>query len=107
MPLPSESVWDDLQEALRWKPLLPLLKQAREADSPRAKLRAIREAAAFILRQLWEGRDPYSSPAFSTFSLLVAKAEEDPQVMVAVERLLPQKAAYHSPAGRFSADASP
>lgn len=99
-PPPEEgAVIDDLAEALRWRPILPLLKQAREEEEPGRKLRAIREAAAFILRQIWPGHDPYSSPAFSTFALLVAKAEEDPQVMAAVARLLPRKAAYDSPRG--------
>lgn len=89
-PVESESVVDDLAELLRWRPVLPLLKAAREQLEPGAKLVALRDLSAFVLRQLWEGRDPYSSPAFATFALLVSKAGEDPQLLAAFARLLPK-----------------
>ena len=84
----TESLWDDLKEAATWKPILPLLKAAREAPDGPAKLAAIRDAAAFALRTL-TGKDPYHGPAFATFALVVELAQTDPRVAKTIARLLP------------------
>ncbi len=85
-----EGLWDDIEEGLKWKPILPLLKQAREAQGEAAKLVAIRNVGAFVLKTL-TGKDPYTSPAFATFALVVELAQTDPRVLASVARLLPQK----------------
>ena len=84
----TESLWDDAQEAYRWRPLMPLLKKARETPPSPEKLAASRDAAAFVLRTL-TGRDPYKMPGFATFALVVELAQTDPRVQATVERLFP------------------
>ena len=84
----TESLWDDVQEGLKWKPVLPLLKAAREAKGTPAKLVAIQNVAAFALRTL-TGKDPYHGPAFLAFALVVDLAQTDPRVAETISRLLP------------------
>lgn len=84
----TESLWDDIQEGIKWKPILPLLKAAREAPAGPAKLVAVRDVAAFVLRTL-SGKDPYQGPAFMAFALVVDLAQTDPRVAKMIERLLP------------------
>jgi hypothetical protein len=84
----TESLWDDIQEGIKWKPILPLLKAAREAPDGPAKLVAIRDVAAFVLRTL-TGKDPYHGPAFATFALVVELAQTDPRVAKSIARMLP------------------
>ena len=86
----TESLWDDIQEGIKWKPILPLLKAAQEARGTPAKLVAIRDVAAFALRTL-TGKDPYHGPAFVTFALLVDLAQTDPRVAATVGRLFPSE----------------
>ena len=84
----TESLWDDIQEGIKWKPILPLLKAAREAPAGPAKLVAIRDVVAFVLRTL-TGRDPYHGQAFLAFALLVDLAQTDPRVAKTIAKLLP------------------
>jgi len=90
MTEPAGSIIDDVLEAARWKPLMPMLKRAREATDTAQKLVASRDAAAFILRQLTNS-DPYLSPAFVTFALVVELSQTDQRVRSTVERLLKLK----------------
>jgi hypothetical protein len=83
-------LWDDIEEAIHWKPILPLLKRAREAHDDAARLTAIRDVAAFAVRTLTNG-DPYTSPAFATFALVVELAQTDPRVLASVTRLMPRE----------------
>jgi len=87
MTEPVGSIIDDVLEAARWKPLMPMLKRAREATDTVEKLKASRDAAAFILRQL-TGADPYTLPAFVTFALAVDLSQTDPRVRATIERLI-------------------
>jgi hypothetical protein len=87
---PVGSIIDDVLEATRWKPLMPMLRRARQATDTAEKLIASRDAAAFILRQLTNA-DPYLSPAFVTFALVVELSQTDPRVRSTVERLLKLK----------------
>ena len=82
-------IWDDAQEALRWRPVLPLVKAVREAKETPEKLTAIRNVAAFVVRNL-TGKYPYTSPAFVAFALVVDLTHTDPRVRAEVERLLPR-----------------
>jgi hypothetical protein len=79
---------DDFQEAVKWKPILPLLRKARETTDPADKLVAIREVAAFFLKTMYN-KDPYQGPAFITFALLVELAQTDKRVLDTIKRLLP------------------
>lgn len=77
---------DEAQEALKWRPILALLRDAREAPAGVAKLVAIRNAAEFALRTLGP-HDPQTLPAFRVFTLVVELAQTDPRVAALVESL--------------------
>ena len=81
-------LWDDVQEGLKWKPLLPLLKIARETKGTAARLAAWQAVAALAIRT-GTGKDPYSLPGFVTFALVVELAHTDPRVLATIERVLP------------------
>ena len=87
MSEPVGGIIDDVHEALRWKPLMPLLKRAREATGTVEKLKATRDAAAFILRQL-TGADPYTLRGFALFAMAVEYAESDPRVRAVIEQAI-------------------
>ena len=84
----SEGWVDDFTEAVKWKPILPLLKKARETTDTAAKLIAIRDVAAFVLKTL-TNKDPYQGPAFVTFALVVDLAQTDKRILDTIKRLLP------------------
>jgi hypothetical protein len=84
----AEGWVDDFTEAVKWKPILPLLKKARETTDTAAKLVAIRDVAAFVLKTL-TNKDPYHGSAFVTFALLVDIAQTDKRVLDTIKRLLP------------------
>jgi hypothetical protein len=81
-------LWDDVQEGLKWKPILPLLKIARETKGTAARLAAWQAVAAFAIRTGLK-KDPYSLQAFTTFALLVELAHTDKRVLTVIERVLP------------------
>lgn len=89
----SGSLIDDAAELIRWRPVLPLLHQVRSTTGV-AKLVAIRDALAFILKQSYGTNNPYSSPAFATFALVVELAQSDARVLASIERLLPKEKAH-------------
>ena len=84
----SEGWVDDFTEAVKWKPILPLLKKARETTDTAAKMIAIRDVAAFVLKTL-TNKDPYQGPAFVTFALAVDLAQTDKRILDTIKRLLP------------------
>jgi hypothetical protein len=81
-------LWDDAQEAYRWKPILGLLKVARETKGTAARLVAWQAVAAFAIRT-GLNKDPYSLKAFNAYALLVELAHTDPRVVAVIERVLP------------------
>jgi hypothetical protein len=84
----TEGLWDDIQEGYRWKPILGLLKVARETRGTAARLVAWQAVAAFAIRT-GTGKDPFTLPAFVTFALVVELAHTDPRVLATIERMLP------------------
>lgn len=82
-----ESVWDDISEAVKWKPILPLLKAARDAAPGPAKLAAIRDVVEFFLHTT-TGAEPKAMPGFQAFNLFVEVSQSDPRVGQAVSRLM-------------------
>ena len=83
-----ESIIDDVQEALRWKQILPLLKATREASGP-AKFAAIRDAVVFGCKNV--GFDLWQSKAFLAFAVMVELSAKDPRILSMLEDLLPPK----------------
>jgi len=84
------SLWDDIQEGMKWKPILPLLTAAREARGSAARLAAWQAVAAFAIRT-GTGKDPYSMPGFTTFALVVELARTDPRVLATIDRIFPME----------------
>ena len=81
---------DDIREALLWRPIVPLLKKARDTHDVAAKLVAVRNVVACFTRIVTNQKtDPYSSPGFMAFALLVDLAQADKRVLDTIKRLLP------------------
>ena len=83
-----EGIIDDVKEAIRWKPILPLLKATREASGA-AKFAAVRDAVVFFCKNV--GIDPWQSKVFVSFAVLVDLSTTDPRVLAMLEELLPPK----------------
>ena len=79
-------LWDDAEEALRWRPALPLVKRVREAKGVE-RADAIRDLALFALRNA--GLEPWESRAFRLFSLVVDLARKDERVLAALNDIVP------------------
>jgi len=86
----AEALWDDIQEALKWKPVVPLLKAAREASDEKARLVALRDVGAFVIKTLTD-KDPYTSRPFAIFCTFVELAQTDTRVLAMWESAMPQK----------------
>jgi hypothetical protein len=80
-------LWDDAKEALRWRPILPLVAKIRAANGNGEKLAAIRDAAAFAYRELM-GNDPYKARAFLAFALVVDLYHSDKRVASLIDEVL-------------------
>ena len=81
-------IWDDVTEGVKWRPVLGLVKVARETKGTAARLAAWQAVAAFAIRT-GTGKDPYTIPAFMTAALVVELAHTDPRVVATIERVLP------------------
>lgn len=80
----AESLWTDVEEALKWKPILPLLRAAREAQDIVSKMEAIERVAAFVIRTMFQA-DPYQHRAFMLYCLVSDLVRKDPRVRAVVE----------------------
>lgn len=78
---------DDIEEAIKWRPLLPLLRAAREEKDTVAKMQAIERAAAFVVRTMFQ-TDPYQHRIFAVYSLIADLARKDPRVRTVIEDLV-------------------
>lgn len=80
-------VWDDVSTALKWKPILPLLKSMEEANGTVAKAEAIRDLAAFAIKTGLK-TDPYNHRAFLVYAKFVDLMKKDHQWQLIVEGIL-------------------
>ena len=81
---------DEIHEAVLWRPIVPLLKKARDTHDLAAKLVAVREVIACFTRIVTNQKtDPYASPGFMALALLVDLAQTDKRVLDTIKRLLP------------------
>jgi hypothetical protein len=81
-------LWDDAAEALKWRPILPLLAAARlERDTAR-KLNAILKVAEFAMRTL--DINANKSIAFEVAATVADLAENDRRVAALIERIIPR-----------------
>lgn len=82
-----EGIWDDVQEALKWKPVLPKLKAFEDAKGTADKAHALQDLAAFAI-QTGTGQDPYKNRSFLAFAKFVSLIKNDWQVRHIVEDAL-------------------
>lgn len=80
-------VWDDLQTALKWKPILPLLHNLEQASGTVGKAEAIRPLVAFAIKTAIN-TDPYHHRAFLIYCKFVELIKHDPEWLAIVEGVL-------------------
>lgn len=80
-------VWDDVQTALKWKPILPLVKALEDAQGTVAKAEAARELGAFAIQNALN-TDPYKHRAFLIYCKFVELIRSDPEWRAIVEDIL-------------------
>ena len=80
-------VWDDVQTALKWRPILPLLQKLESAPDTVARAFAIRNIVAFVLHT-GLNRNPDDVPAFSVLDHAITTIATDPMWRETVEKLL-------------------
>lgn len=77
---------DDVQTALRWKPILPLLQNLESQKDTVKRLEAIRDVAHFAIKTAFKV-DPYSRRGFLILALLCDLAKTDGRVRGVIEDL--------------------
>jgi hypothetical protein len=80
-------IWDDVQTALKWKPILPLVKALEDAQGTVAKAEAARELSAFAIKNALN-TDPYRHRVFLIYCKFVELIREDKQWLAIVEGML-------------------
>jgi len=80
-------IWDDVQEALKWKPILPLLKKLENSRGTIDKAEAIRELAAFAIKT-GLNTDPYNHRAFLIYAKFIDLMKKDHQWQLIIEGIL-------------------
>lgn len=83
-------MWDDLQTAMKWRPILPLLQTLEHSTGTVAKAYAIRNIVAFILKT-GLNRMPAEAPLFAVFDKAVRTLAADPEWQAIVASLLGEK----------------
>jgi hypothetical protein len=81
-------LWDDATEALKWRPILPLVAAARQELDPARKLNALLKVAEFAMREL--NISTQKSIAFEVAAVVADLAENDRRVAALVERIIPR-----------------
>ena len=80
-------IWDDAQTALRWSPILPLLKNLEKTSDLIGRAKAIKELAAFAIKTGFH-TDPYSRRGFLIYCKFIELIEKDKQWREIVSDLL-------------------
>jgi hypothetical protein len=73
-----EGLWDDLKEALKWKPILPLLQNLEKSQETPDKLLAIRDIAAFAIKT-GLNTEPYQHRLFIVYCKFCELVQQDKQ----------------------------
>lgn len=81
------NLWDDVQTALKWKPILPLVKALEDAQGTVGKAEAARDLGAFAIKNALN-TDPYKHRAFLIYCKFVELIREDKQWLAIVEGIL-------------------
>lgn len=69
-------IWDDIQTAKKWRPILPMLDALENAVGTVERLEAIQEILAFCIRTGLK-EDPYTKRSFLIFGKFVELIEDD------------------------------
>lgn len=80
-------LWDDVQTALKWKPILGLVKALEDADGTVAKAEAAQKLAAFAIKNALN-TDPYKHRVFLIYCKFVELIKKDPAWLAIVEGAL-------------------
>ena len=80
-------IWDDVQTALKWKPILPLVKALEDAQGTVGKAEAARDLGAFAIKNALN-TDPYRHRFFLVFCKFVELIKSDPEWRAIVEDIL-------------------
>ena len=81
MNLSSEEyggIWDDIQTAKKWRPILPMLDALENSKGTVERLEAIQEILAFCIKTGLK-EDPYTKRSFLIFGKFVELIESDPE----------------------------
>lgn len=81
------NLWDDVQTALKWKPILPLVKALEDAQGTVDKAEAARELGAFAIKNALN-TDPYKHRVFLIYCKFVELIRSDPEWRAIVEDIL-------------------
>lgn len=81
------NLWDDVQTALKWKPILPLVKALEDADGTIQKAEAAEKLAAFAIKTALNTH-PYKHRSFLIYCKLVELIKRDPEWLAIVEGIL-------------------
>lgn len=79
--------WDDIQTALKWKPILPLLENLEKSSDLIGRAKAIKELAAFAIKTGLH-TDPYGRRGFLIYCKFIELIENDKQWREIVSDLL-------------------
>lgn len=80
-------IWDDVQTALKWKPILPLVKALEDASGTVGKAEAAKELAAFAIKNALN-TNPYKHRAFLIYCKFIELIKKDPEWLAIVEGVL-------------------
>ena len=73
-----EGLWDDLKEALKWKPILPLLQNLEKATGVPEKMLAIRDISAFAIK-VGLNTEPHQHRLFIIYAKFCELVQQDKQ----------------------------
>lgn len=84
-----EGIWDDVQTALKWKPVLPLLQKLEAAKSVPDRISAVRHLAEFIIRTGFD-TNPYNVFAYLMLVKVENTVRQDDEWQAIIKRLAGQ-----------------
>lgn len=77
-------IWDDIQTAKKWRPILPMLDALENAKGSVERLQAIHEVLAFCIK-IGLKEDPYSKRSFLVFGKFIELIDTDEEWLAIFE----------------------
>lgn len=69
-------IWNDIQTAKKWRPILPMLDALEQSEGSVERLQAIHEIAAFAVKTGLNS-DPYTNRSFLIFGKFIELIDTD------------------------------